>query len=334
MALKEEHMEDFEIIDVHVHLCRTKEEETNYFPLPGRREQDRWATPDRMIEYMDRNNVSKTAFMILVPRQSRGPLYEKAKLWELPEKQRRKEKERIGQQIGAIMREMNEWGCSVGRRFPRLLPFIGMSDDLGGPEAMAEELVLRASQGAKGVKMHPGQFSYYPDDEIFWPMYEECQELGLPILSDSGPWPHSHLVLMYPNPLGYKLSENQQDYAEPKNSAKVLESFPRLTLILAHLGSAWWDERVELAQKYPNVYFDTSQGFSAPDQLPVVARRSLAEEDVVRVFRKIGVDRIMFGTDLPGIALQPQLEQILRLPLTDQEKKMILSGNARRILHL
>ena len=327
-------MEDFEIIDVHVHLCRTEEEERNYFPLPGRREQDRWATPERMLEYMDRNNVSKTAFMILVPRQYRGPLYEKAKLWELPKEQSRKEKKRIGQQIGPLMREMNEWGCSVGRRFPRLLPFIGMSDDLGGPEAMVEEVVLRASQGAKGVKMHPGQFSYYPDDEIFWPMYEKCQELGLPILSDSGPWPHSHLVFEYPNPLGSKLPENQRDFAEPKNFARVLEAFPRLTLILAHLGSAWWDERVELAQKYPNVYFDTSQGFSAPDQLPVVARRSLAEEDVVRVFRKIGIDRIMFGTDLPGIPLQPQLEQLLRLSFTDEEKGKILSGNAKRILRV
>ena len=139
-------MEDFDIIDVHVHLCRTKEEEGDYFPLPGRRERDKWATPERAIEYMDRNNILKTAFMILVPRQYRGPLYEKAKLWELPEGQRQKEKERISQQIGPLMREMNEWGCGVGRRLPRLLPFIGMSDDLGNPEAMAEEVVLRASQ--------------------------------------------------------------------------------------------------------------------------------------------------------------------------------------------
>jgi predicted TIM-barrel fold metal-dependent hydrolase len=107
-----------------------------------------------------------------------------------------------------------------------------------------------------------------------------------------------------------------------------------LKVILAHLGSAWWDERVELAQKYSNVYFDTSQGFAAPDQLPVVARRGLAEEDVPRIFRKIGVERIMFGTDLPGIQLQPQLEQILRAPFTDEEKRMILADNARRILKL
>lgn len=327
-------MEDFEIIDVHVHLCRTKEEESTYFPLPGRRERDRWNTPERAIEHMDRNNILKSAFMILVPRQFRGPLYEKAKLGTLSKEQQRKEKAKISQQIGPIMREMNEWGCGAGRRFPRLLPFIGMSDDLGGSKAMVEEVVLRAGQGAKGLKMHPGQFSNYPNDEVFWPVYEKCQELGLPILADSGPWPHSHLVYMYPNPLGYKLYEDGKDYAEPKNWAKVLEAFPKLTVILAHLGSAWWDERVELAQQFPNVYFDTSQGFAAPDQLPVVARRSLAEEDAVRVFRKIGVERIMFGTDLPGIPLQPQLEQLLRLPLTDEEKRQILAGNAKRILRI
>jgi len=327
-------MEDYEIIDVHVHLCRTPEEEKEYFPLPGRRERDRWSTPERIIKYMDMNNIQKMAFMILVPRQYRGPLYEKAKLGELPEEQRRQEKERIRRQIGPLMREMNEWGCGVGRQFPRLLPFIGMSDDLGEPEAMAEEIALRVRQGAKGVKMHPGQFSYYPDDRAFWPMYEKCQELGVPILSDSGPWPHSHLVFMYPNPLGYKLSEDDKSYAEPKRWISVLKAFPKLTVILAHLGSAWWDERVELAQQYPNVYFDTSQGFAAPDQLPVVARRGLAEEDAVRIFRKIGVSRIMFGTDLPGIPLQPQLDQLLRLSLTDEEKRMILSGNARRILRI
>ena len=333
MIDKEEYMDDFEIIDAHIHLTRDLEEERNYFPFPGRRARDRWATPERVIEYMDRNGISAMAFMILIPRQFRAPLFEKTKLMELPEEQRRKEAKRISQQIASLVREMNEWGCGVGQRFPRLLPFIGMSNDLGGAEAV-EEVELRASQGARGIKLHPGQFSHFPDDDELWPMYQKCQELGLPILADSGPWSHSHVMTVYPNPLGSQMHQAHIEYAEPKNFARVLEAFPRLTLILAHLGSAWWDERVELAQKYPNVYFDTSQGFSAPDRIPVVPHRSLAEEDAVRIFRKIGVERIIFGTDFPGIAPQPQLEQLLRLPLSDEEKRMILSENAKRILHI
>jgi predicted TIM-barrel fold metal-dependent hydrolase len=122
------------------------------------------------------------------------------------------------------------------------------------------------------------------------------------------------------------------DYAEPKNWSKVLDAFPKLTVILAHLGAAWWDERVELAQKHPNVVFDTSQGFAAPDQIPYCSHRGLAEEDVIRIFRKIGVERIMFGTDFPALAPQPQVEQLLRLPFTDEEKTLLFAGNAKRIL--
>ena len=327
-------MGDFEVIDAHIHLARTVEEESNYWLFPGRRAGDRWGTPERAITYMDRNGISKVAFLTLIPRQFRGPLVEKAKLSGLPEEQRRKEEKRLSQQVAPIMREINEWGCEVGRRFPRLLPFSCVSKELGDAKAMVEEVVLRASQGAKGIKLHPGMFSFFPDDEEMWPMYEKCQELGLPVLADSGPWPVLHVLTEAPSPVGVKMEQVSIDYAEPKNWARVAEAFPRLTIILAHLGSAWWDERVELAQKYPNVYFDTSQGFSAPDRIPYSPHRGLAEEDAVRIFRKIGVERIMFGTDFPAIAPQPQLEQLLRLPLSDEEKQMVLSENAKRILRI
>jgi predicted TIM-barrel fold metal-dependent hydrolase len=62
--------------------------------------------------------------------------------------------------------------------------------------------------------------------------------------------------------------------------------------------------------------------------------RGLAEEDAVRIIRKIGVERIMFGSDGPALDRMPQLEQILRIPLNNQEKRMILSENAKRILHI
>jgi len=60
----------------------------------------------------------------------------------------------------------------------------------------------------------------------------------------------------------------------------------------------------------------------------------MAEEDAVRVFRKIGIDRILFGTDMPALEPIPQLEQMLRMPFTDDEKQMIFSENAKRILRL
>ena len=327
-------MEYFEIIDAHVHLVRTVEEEAGYCLVPGRRNLNRYGTPERVIQFMELMGISKLVFMILIPRQDRGPLKLKARLNELPEKQRQEERKKISQQIAPLLHTLNEWGCEVGKRFPQLYPFICISDDLGDATAMVDEVTLRFHQGAKGVKLHPGMFSFFPNDERYWPVYEKCQELGLPIVADSGPYPHSPVLAAYPMPIIEKDDVKTVDYAEPKNFVRVLEAFPRLTLVLAHLGSAWWDERIELAQKYPNVFFDTSQAFAASDMLPITPRRSLAEEDAVRVIRKIGVDRIMFGSDFCPIPIQPQLEQILRLPLTDEEKRLVLAENAKRILKL
>ncbi len=325
-------MAEFEIIDIHVHLARTIEEEIDYIIAPGLRKRDRWATPEGVIEYMDRNCISKMALMTLLSRQYRGPLTEKAKLQGLPEKQRRQEGKKISEQIAPIIREFNEWGCEVGRRFSRILPFICIAKELGGAKGMVEEVEQRARQGARGIKLHPGLFNLFPDDEEMFPVYEKCQELGLPVLADSAPYPHSPMLLIHP--FWFRVPSVHIEYGEPKNFIRVLEAFPRLTLILAHLGTAWWDERVELAQKYPNVYFDTSQGFSAADQIALCPHRGLAEEDAVRIIRKIGVDRILFGTDSPPVPPQPQWEQILRLPLNDEEKQMILAGNSQRILRL
>ena len=327
-------MKDLEIIDAHIHLVRTVEEECAYFQIPGRRICDRYGTPEKALSFMDMEMISKVAFMILIPRQFRGPLFDKAKLAELDDEERQKAKRGIRQQIAPIIREFNEWGCQIGQKYPRLASFVCLSDDLGDTEGMVEELLLRVHQGAKGVKLHPGIFSLRPDDEVMWPVYEKCQELGLPVVADSGPFPVSHILTAYASPIWFKESKEHIEYGEPKNFERVLQDFPRLTLVLAHLGSVWWDERVGLAEKYPNVYFDTAQGFSAVDMVPHHPHRGLAEDDAVRVIRSIGIKRVMFGTDFPGVAWQPQVEQILRLPLTDQEKHFILVENAKNILKL
>jgi predicted TIM-barrel fold metal-dependent hydrolase len=325
-------MNDFKIIDTHVHLVRTQDEEREYVPIQGRRARDRYGTPERVSEYMDWLGISNMVLLALIPRQYRSPLVEKAKLLELATPQNREQIRAFSQQIAPFIRDMNEWSCNVGKRFPRLHPFICISDDLGDAQAMVDELILRVSQGAKGVKIHPGMFSFFPGDERYWPMYKKCQELGLPVVSDSGPFPHSAILATHSLHVALHTPTTHIDYGEPKNFSPVLQAFPRLNLVLAHLGSAWWDERVELAQRFTNVYFDTSQGFAAVDRITLNPHRSLAEEDAVRIIRKIGIQRVMFGSDFPPLDHQPQLEQILRLPLTDEEKRLILSENARRIM--
>ena len=62
--------------------------------------------------------------------------------------------------------------------------------------------------------------------------------------------------------------------------------------------------------------------------------RAAALEDATRLIRSVGADRFMFGSDGPRFLLQPQLEQIIGLDLTDDERQMILAGNARSIYRI
>ena len=55
-------------------------------------------------------------------------------------------------------------------------------------------------------------------------------------------------------------------------------------------------------------------------------------EDSARFLRKIGTHRIVFGSDGPGSEPRQQFQQIMRLSLTDQEKRQVLSENAKQFM--
>ena len=65
----------------------------------------------------------------------------------------------------------------------------------------------------------------------------------------------------------------------------------------------------------------------APGDLPL-----LSEEDFVSLLRAFGSQRILFGTDSPWDDMQKSVERIRDLPLTEDEKAAIFSGNALRLL--
>jgi uncharacterized protein len=293
---------DFEVIDAHVHLWRTVDHERIALPLPGRRDRDRWGTPEAAIELLDRCGISKLVFLNVMPTVEMM------------------EAGRLPAELVERIRRQNAWACEVGAGYDgRLVPFVGVQTLLGG-EGAAEEVRLGHSRGAKGVKIQPGMNQYWPSDREMWPVYETAQELGLPILTDSGTYGR-------PAPDG-------RPYGQPQNFVEVLESFPRLMLVMAHFASAYWDERVELAARYPNLQFDVSGGFAAADLETRDGHRGLPEEDAVRVMRKVGIERFMFGTDGPSVMPQPYIEQVVRLELTDDEKRLVLADNCKRLYRL
>ena len=222
--------------------------------------------------------------------------------------------------IGRLQRR-NEWSCRVAREHPQLIPFIGLDPSMSADELVAE-IDLRRSEGARGptgarlggIKLHPPNQRFYPNDRRLWPVYERAQELGLPVIFHSGAGAYA------PGPT---------DYAHPMQFPEVLSTFPRLTVVMAHLAFGDFAACADLARAHANVFFDCCFVINGTEKRP-----SLSDEEAAAALRRVGVERVMFGSDYPWFDPLLDAARIQRLPLEDGEKRAVLHDNAVRVLAL
>jgi len=214
------------------------------------------------------------------------------------------------------MDDYNTWGCEVSRTHPELLPFINL-DPLMMDAVMTRQKVREAvRQGARGIVLLPGLHGFYGNDRRVWPIYEMAQSFQLPILTqtgDAGPLP--------PGGRGH--------WGRPRYFGDVAVSFPKLRLILGHLGKGYESEIAVLTRRYPNVFTETSMRLTGLNE---AGRWTPAE--AVTWFRLIGIDRILLGTKWPLFDSQEDIDTVRKLPLTSEEKRKILGENAKRVLQL
>jgi predicted TIM-barrel fold metal-dependent hydrolase len=159
-----------------------------------------------------------------------------------------------------------------------------------------------AALGLEGIKLHPDFQEFNIDDESMMPIYRAA-EGRLPILMHMG--------------------DKVKTSSRPERLAKVLDLFPGLTVIAAHLGGyCMWDEAIEcLAGR--NLYFDTSSSLFA-----------LEPERAAEIIRNFGVEKVLFGTDYPMWTYEDELLRFDRLGMTEKERRLILYENACRLFNL
>jgi len=212
---------------------------------------------------------------------------------------------------GRLVRR-NRWTLDAAAADPVLIPFVGLDPSVMTPGELRDELEACVDAGARGVKLHPIVQRLAPGTAALWPVYELCQELGLPVLFHSG----------------FLGRSEWNTLARPAAFASVLEAFPHLRVILAHLGRGYFDEAVELASRFPQVTFDTCAAITAAD----VPWR-LGDEDAVRLLRRLGIERVCFGSDYPWFDPAADAARLATLPgLTPAERAAILADNALRLL--
>lgn len=186
-----------------------------------------------------------------------------------------------------------------------------------------EELSRIASLGLKGIKLHPEYQGTDFDDPRYLRILDRCGELGLIVIS------HAGLDIGFPG----------KDNCSPAMVLRAIRQVGPVKLVLAHMGG-WrqWDQVEELLWE-TQVSIDTSyalgsitpldDGFYTPEQLPL-----MPEEQFMRIVRKFGAQRILFGTDSPWDDQTEALKRLRALPLEPWELEAMLGGNAQKLLNL
>ena len=101
-------------------------------------------------------------------------------------------------------------------------------------------------------------------------------------------------------------------------------------LIFAHLGGSLDVREAEKHLVGQNCYIDISCSFNDIGTLS-----KTTDEDIVRVIRNHGADKILFATDSPWNGQKEYIDRFRSLNgLSDIEKEMILGKNAKTLLDL
>ncbi len=182
------------------------------------------------------------------------------------------------------------------------------------PEPGAADYVARAVEaGAKVFKAHIQVGDYDPNDPLLDGVWGILQDAAVPVVihCGSGPVPGNHTG---PDPI-----------------RSLLRRYPRLALVIAHMGMPEYADFLDICAAHENVHLDTTMAFT-----PFVDDMMPAPAEVLRRLPDVA-DRILFGSDFPNIPYDyaTAMTAITTLDgVDDAWLRGVFYGNAARLFAL
>lgn len=217
--------------------------------------------------------------------------------------------------VSGIKPISHEYVAEMVRRFPDT--FIGFAgvDPWKGKAAIDELERAVKELGLRGAKFQQAAQAFFPNDRRFYPLWEKCVELEIPVLFHCGT---TGLGAGMPGGLGIKLK-----YIDPLPIDEVAADFPELTIICAHPAWPWTDVAIAMAIHKANLYVDLS-GWS-PKYFP---------PQLVRDVNSRLQNKALFGTDYPFIKPDRWLRDFEKIELKPGIREKIMLENAKKVLRL
>jgi hypothetical protein len=168
---------------------------------------------------------------------------------------------------------LNEWAHEFARSTPDCLPTATFY-----PEATAAGYVEKAiDRGTRIFKAHLQVGDYEPNAPMLDEVWGAVQDAQLPVVihCGSGPQPGR--------------------FTGPEPIWTLLQRFPRLVLVIAHMGMPEYASFLDLADRYEQIRLDTTMAFT-----PFVEETMPFPRSEILRLRRLG-GRILFGSDFPNI---------------------------------
>ncbi len=160
--------------------------------------------------------------------------------------------------------------------------------------------------GICGYKFYPADHDFEAFSPEMMAVYARCNDAGQPIMF------HTGLTAQ---------RDASQRFIRPSEYRDLVERFPDMTVIFAHGGKPnWYDEALEMALRYDNVYLDT-------------ALVPIAEAAKWLNYHPNIQHKVLFGSDLPVCGgYQKLLNRFSDDSLGREAWRLMMNGNAQRVL--
>ncbi|MGY1826303.1 MULTISPECIES: amidohydrolase family protein [unclassified Blastococcus] len=200
---------------------------------------------------------------------------------------------------------LNDWSAGFAAGRPQVLQSATFFPEPGVAGYVAEAL----DRGARVFKVHVQVGAFDPRDRLLGEVWARLEETGTPVVIHCGSGPLAG------------------EHTGPEPMEGLLERFPRLQLVIAHLGMPEYREFLDLAERYERVHLDTTMfATDFTERLMPFDRADLPRLAALR-------DKVLLGSDFPSIPYPyaHQLAALHRLGLGDEWLRAVLWRNGARL---
>ena len=205
-----------------------------------------------------------------------------------------------------IAEYLNDWAAELADAVPECVRSATLYPE---PEASAY-VQARIAAGTEIFKVHVQVGDFDLHDPLLDAVWGLLEDAGTPVVIHAGAGP-------VPN-----------GFTGPEPMARLLARFPRLTVVLAHLGAPDYADFLGFAERYERAFVDTTMVFTDffEDLAPFPA-------DLLPRLRAAG-DKVLLGSDFPNIPYPyaHQLQSLERLELGEEWLRAVCWHNARSLL--